>query len=69
MNMQPVNSSMIAAIGYDADTKTLAVEFVKGGTYEYEDVPEEEWEAFSTAESVGKYFLANIKPNYTAIKA
>lgn len=69
MNMQPVISSMIAAVGYDADTKTLAVEFTKGGTYEYSDVPLEEWEAFQSAESVGKYFLAQIKPNYEVTKA
>ena len=69
MDMQPVSSSMIAAIGYDADTQTLAVEFIKGGTYEYADVPPEEWEIFSTADSVGKYFLSQIKPNYTASKA
>ena len=69
MDMQPVNSSMIASIGYDPETKVLSVEFTKGGTYEYAEVPPEEHEAFMNAESVGKYFLVHIKPNYEASRA
>jgi hypothetical protein len=44
MTMQPVNSSNIAAIGYDPETQTLAIEFRSGGTYEYYDVPEQVFE-------------------------
>lgn len=69
MDMRPVNSSMIAAIGYDVDSQTLSVEFSKGGTYEYADVPPEEYDALMNAESVGKYFLSHIKPNYEASKS
>jgi hypothetical protein len=64
MNLQPVNSSNINAIGYDSDTQTLTVEFKSGGTYEYYDVPESEFESLRTASSVGQYFQNNIRGRY-----
>lgn len=68
MDMQPVSSSLISAIGYDAEEKKLGVEFARGGTYEYDDVPPEAYEEFIGADSIGKYFLANIKNNYSYTK-
>tara|TARA_Y100000034_G_C6852753_1_gene387052 strand:+ start:987 stop:1220 length:234 start_codon:yes stop_codon:yes gene_type:complete len=59
--MLPVDSSMIEAIGYDAETSTLLVDFVKGGTYSYADVPESVYADLISAESVGKAFHATVK--------
>jgi len=68
MTLTPVKSSLLTAIGYDADTQTLAIEFPRkgqpagsGSIYEYSNFPVEEWAKFKTAESFGKWFLANVK--------
>lgn len=64
MEMQPVDSSNLAAIGYDANTHTLAIEFKSGGTYEYYDVEESVYEGLRTASSHGQYFQSNIRGRY-----
>ena len=61
MDMIIVESSNIAAVGYDLETKELHVEFNSGKTYAYQDVPEETANNFVKAESVGKYFHAYIR--------
>lgn len=66
MNMQPVSSSNIASVGYDAEEQTLAVEFHSGSTYQYSNVPEAEFDRLLNAGSVGSYFNANIKNSYSA---
>lgn len=59
--LKPVKSSNIAATGYDAATKTLAVQFKGGGkTYFYADVPESVFGDMGKAESVGKFVGAQI---------
>jgi len=61
--MQPVSSSMIKSVGYDADTQKLHVQFKSGKTREYDDVPEADFEGF-TSGSAGQHFLSNIKSSY-----
>jgi hypothetical protein len=56
----PVDSSMIAAVGYDAETKTLYAEYNSGKIYAYEEVEAEIFEEVLEASSVGRYFRANI---------
>ena len=60
MKLITVESSMIHAVGYDAETQTLEVVFNSGGIYHYEDVPPEEYEGLMDAESKGRYMRANI---------
>lgn len=57
------HSSNIEAIGYDAGTKTLQVNFKNGGRYQYQNVTAEMWAALNEAESKGKYLNNQIKPN------
>lgn len=64
VQMNPVNSSNVQAIGYDADKKKLRVAFHNGSVYDYHDVPQEAYDASLTAESVGKYLNTHIKPKY-----
>lgn len=64
LNMQPVNSSNIAAVGYDADNQTVFVQFLNGSTYVYKGVPEHEFENLRTAPSVGSYLNRNFKNVY-----
>lgn len=59
-------SSTIAEIGYDAETKVCRVRFASGGTYEYEDVAQDKYNAFLAAArddeaSTGKHFHSNFK--------
>lgn len=60
MKLTTVESSMIHAVGYDAETQTLEVIFNSGGIYHYEDVPLEEYEGLLDADSKGRYMRAHI---------
>ena len=62
--MQPVSSSNIAAVGYDADSQTVYVQFLNGSTYAYKGVPAHEFENLRTAASVGSYLNRNFKNVY-----
>jgi hypothetical protein len=64
MQRTPVSSSTIAEVGYDSGSMTLEIAFHSGGTYQYFDVPELEFEGLIQASSKGQYFHANIKDNY-----
>jgi hypothetical protein len=59
-----VSSSVIAAIGYDAERRLLDVEFRSGAVYRYFKVPAHTFEAFCAAPSIGEYFNAHIKDAY-----
>ena len=60
--LHPVKkSSQVHSIGYDANTKTLAVQFNSGGTYHYHDVPQEKFNAMRDAESPGSHLGKHIK--------
>ena len=61
---QPVNSSDIASIGYDASTQTLEIEFHATGLYRYFSVPKTVADEFRATPSPGKYFLQQIKGKY-----
>lgn len=63
-DMQPVSSSNIAAVGYDAENQTVYVQFLNGSTYAYRGVPEHEFENLLTAPSVGSYLNRNFKNIY-----
>ncbi|MBL1418057.1 MAG: KTSC domain-containing protein [Moritella sp.] len=64
MDMINVDSSNVAAVGYDEDSYTLQVEFNNGGTYQYFDVPEHLFEGLRDAGSVGGFLAENIKGHY-----
>jgi hypothetical protein len=63
IQLTPVVSNQVAAIGYDEATQTLAVTFTRGvgAVYHYAGVSKETCEAFITADSIGKYFGEHIK--------
>lgn len=64
MEREPVDSSNIATIGYDVDSETLEIEFLRGGVYQYFDVPEQVYEDIISADSAGKYLNSNVKGVY-----
>lgn len=62
MRMLPIaDSSNVAAVGYDADPKTLRVEFRNGSIYEYTGVPAQQFGELCAAPSVGRYHNESIK--------
>ena len=61
MEMNQVTSSTVQAIGYDDQTGTLRVEFIKSGTYDYYSVPQDIYFAFLSAPSKGIFHNLYIK--------
>lgn len=61
MEMIPVSSSNLSAVGYDYDTSTLRIEFIKSGAYKYQGVPSDVYEGLLAAGSKGQYFDQFIK--------
>lgn len=68
MNRTPVTSSNVVAVGYDADTLTLEVEFKDGAVYQYFDVPETVYRELLSASSIGQFMHANIRNTYRYAK-
>ena len=66
---QTVNSSDIGAIGYDATTQTLEIDFHATGRYRYFSVPQEIFDQLRQTPSPGKYFLQHIKGRFAWEKA
>ena len=68
MEYIPVDSSMIKAITYNEQNKTLFVQFKNESVYAYSDVENTTVEQFLKAESKGKFFNANVKEQHTCTK-
>ncbi len=64
MNREPVESSMIRSVGYDAATETLEVEFTSGTVYQYVEVPPEVHRELMEAGSCGSYMRACVIDAY-----
>jgi hypothetical protein len=66
IELSPVESSQIEAIGHDPETNTLAIRFKdyrggRGALYHYANVTTEDFEVFRGAESIGRHFKTVIK--------
>lgn len=61
MQMVPVDSSWIKAVGHDAGANELHVELKSGKTYVYEKVPPGKHVAMVGSESAGDYLNTHIK--------
>jgi len=62
--MQPVSSSNIVSVGYDATDQIVYVQFLNGTVYAYKGVQEHEFENLRMAASVGSYLNRNYKNVY-----
>lgn len=62
----PHDSSLVQATQYDPDTKTLRVELLHKGTYQYADVPAGDVVSLRSADSVGKHFNTVFKSKHGA---
>ena len=66
MELRQVDSSVLAAAGYDRDRRVLEARFRSGRIYHYFEVPETVFERLLAAKSVGGYFNRTVKPHYRA---
>lgn len=62
--MIPVESSNLAAIGYNGRSAVLTISFRSGGTYQYYAVPQAVYHQLMASASLGSFFAALIKPIY-----
>lgn len=61
-------SSNIAALGYDAPTQTLEVQFANGSRHRYQGVPADISQAMFAAESKGRFFAAEIRGKFGSVR-
>ncbi|QQS28007.1 MAG: KTSC domain-containing protein [Sphingobacteriales bacterium] len=63
----PVDSSMIYAVGYDAESQTLYAEFNSGKIYAYEEVEPDVFEELLESDSKGRFMrncIIGCYPDY-----
>lgn len=68
MNRTPVDSSHVAAIGYDPETRKLEVGYKDGSVYHYHNVSPERHAALMSSNSIGKHLHHHIKLNHRTTK-
>ena len=61
---KPIQSSVIRAADYAADTRELRITFVSGRQYAYANVPPSIYEAFLASSSKGEFFNIAIRGRY-----
>lgn len=64
MDRRNIKSSTIKTLEYYPEIDLLEVEFVRGVTYIYFDVPQDVYDELIKAESIGSYFNKNIAKKY-----
>ena len=64
MLRQRVESSNIAMVGYDEEQQILEITFRDGRVYHFLEVPPERVLSLLRAESKGRFFNGEIKPNF-----
>lgn len=68
MQRKSVDSSVIAAVGYDESSGILELVFNNGRTYQYFRVPPSEHQNLVSAKSIGGYFNRKIRPRYRGVE-
>jgi hypothetical protein len=64
MERKPVKSGALAEVGYDPATETLEVLFPSKALWRYFSFPQDHYDMFMRAESLGRFFAANIRANF-----
>lgn len=64
MRRVPVQSRAIASVGYDRTTNVLELELAEGEVYQYYAVPVSVHQQLLAADSIGRYFLTEIRGRY-----
>jgi len=64
MDMIPVSSSAMMAVGYDSQTQQLFIKFKQGHTYTFCRVPQTIYEGLMSSSSKGGYYSNHIEGRY-----
>ena len=65
VTLQPVDSTLIAQVGYDEATQQLAIQMHNSSdTYLYKNVPPAVYADLMAADSKGAFYVKNIKGQY-----
>ena len=64
IEMIPVNSRAIRAVGYDPSTQRLRITFEQGDSYDFCGVPVHVYEGLMSASSKGTYYNDYIRDRY-----
>lgn len=62
IELKPVTSSNVEAVGFCSERKCVDVKFKSGGIYRYPDCTQELYDQLCGAESVGKFVNQHLKP-------
>ncbi len=65
MDWQPLESKMFTSSAYNAAKQILYLRFTSGEVYRYFEFPEKQYPEFLDAESHGRYFLSNIRNQFS----
>jgi hypothetical protein len=68
MEMKPINSGKLRAIGYDPRARILQVKFDTGDTLQYSGVGEDLWRRLSSSGAAWSFYRDNIEEEFTAKK-
>ena len=68
MEMTPVESSNLAAVGYEPESGALHVQFNNGATWVYAGVPPDVFDAMMDSPSKGSFFARTIKNQYPSTR-
>jgi hypothetical protein len=63
----PVESSALAAVGYSKRLRALEIEFRRGGTYRYLDVPATVHRQLLAAESKAGFYNRHVRGKYESV--
>ena len=67
MRRHPVESRALNAVGYSKRLKALEVEFKRGGTYRYLDVPWSVYRDLLAAESKARFYNQQVRGKYKSV--
>lgn len=64
MELIPVSSSAISAIGYDQTSMRMKIRFIQGETYDFCRVPSHIYQGLMNSNSKGSYYNTHICDKY-----
>ena len=67
IEMKPVTSAAVKAIGFSLSTRICRIEYVKGDVYDYDHVPYSSYQELVNAPSIGKE-LRNFTATFKGVK-
>jgi hypothetical protein len=68
MDMKKISAGKLRAIGYDARTRVLRVEFDDGSAIDYANVGSDLWRRFSTTGSAWSFYRDNIEEDFSGTR-